>query len=164
MAVLNVHKRAYECSERELGELIDTLGSEDDRLWPRNWPRIQLDRSLSVGAVGGHQPMRYEVSRYEPGKSVRFGYLWPRKFNGFHEFSVSPSPDGTAVLQHTLSIRPRGWARLFWLLVIRPLHDACIEDSLDCAEREIKGTVTRPAQWSRYVRFLYLLRDRRHWN
>ncbi|MFJ9342145.1 hypothetical protein ACIRP0_23010 [Streptomyces sp. NPDC101733] len=45
-------------------------------------------------------------------------------------------------------------ARVTWPLVWRHLHDACLEDALDRAERACADRVARPARWSPYVRFL----------
>ena len=162
MAVLNVHERALRCSEEALGALIDSLASDEDKLWPRRaWPPMTFDRPLGVGATGGHGPIRYRVSDYVPGRWIRFRFTGPRGFDGFHEFTTDHADDGRAVLRHTIAMYVRGPARLTWPLMIRPLHDALLEDSLDCAERAITGLVSQPAQWSRYVRFLRRIRGRR---
>jgi hypothetical protein len=165
MTVLNIHHRSLDCSEDEVGTLIDKLASDEDHLWPTRlrWPAMFFDRPLGVGAVGGHGPMRYSVSDYEPGKWIRFTYTWPRKFNGFHEFTVNEDAGGRQMLLHRVAIEPRGFSRLLWWTYVRPLHDACLEDSLDCAELAVSGTVARPARRSRYVHLLYLMRIRRIW-
>jgi hypothetical protein len=41
-----------------------------------------------------------------------------------------------------------------WPIAVRWMHDALIEDAFDNAEREVTGSVTKPARWSRWVRFL----------
>jgi hypothetical protein len=46
------------------------------------------------------------------------------------------------------------WFIPAWSTVVRPLHDALIEDALDNAERETTGTVAEPAGWSWWVRTL----------
>lgn len=58
------------------------------------------------------------------------------------------------------TMSPRGWARITWPLVFRPMHDACMEDAFDRAELACTGTVSRPARWSSYVRFLHALASR----
>lgn len=88
-------------------------------------------------------------------------FTGPRGFDGFHEFTTDHADDGRAVLRHTIAMYVRGPARLTWPLMFRPLHDALLEDSLDCAERAITGLVSQPAHWSRYVRFLRRIRGRR---
>lgn len=155
MAVMNVHERVLPATARKVGELLDRLSAEDDPLWPhRAWPAMRLDKGLAVGSAGGHGPVRYTVVAYVPGQWVRFSFTAPRGFHGFHEYSVHPAGEGSAVLRHTLAMKARGPARLSWPLVFRPLHDACLEDSLDRAERAVTGTVQRPARWSAAVRLL----------
>ncbi|RDI49140.1 SRPBCC family protein [Nocardia mexicana] len=155
MAVVNIHSRQLPVAEDEVGGLIDSLAGVDDRLWPQDsWPPMRFDRPLGVGAVGGHGPVRYTVEGYQPGRWIRFRFTGPRGFDGFHEFTVHPGGDGTAELRHLLAMRARGPARFTWPLVFRRMHDACLEDSLDRAEREVTGTVRTPARWSPLVRAL----------
>jgi hypothetical protein len=154
MAVLNIHERRLACSHEVPGDLIDRLASEQDGLWPRRaWPPMRFDRPLAAGARGGHGPIRYTVTDYVPGRWIRFGFTGPRGFRGFHEFAVSRAGD-RPVLRHTLAMQLQGPARLSWPLVFRPLHDALVEDSLDCAEQAITGQAGKPARWSLYVRVL----------
>lgn len=154
MAVLNIHERRLSCSHEVPGDLIDRLASEQDGLWPwRAWPPMRFDGPLAAGARGGHGLIRYTVTDYVPGRWIRFGFTGPRGFRGFHEFTVSGAGD-RAVLRHTLTMQLQGLARLSWPLVFRPLHDALIEDSLDCAEQAITGQAGKRARWSLYVRVL----------
>lgn len=70
--VHNLHERQIDAPPDEVGTLIDSLGDKNDRLWPRNeWPAMRLDGPLRVGADGGHGPVRYFVTNYEPGRRVR---------------------------------------------------------------------------------------------
>ncbi|CAM5280456.1 SRPBCC family protein [Streptomyces abikoensis] len=155
MDVYNVHERLLPVPEREAGALIDGLASDADRLWPRaSWPPMALDRPLGQGASGGHGPVRYRVAAYVPATWVRFAFSGPTGFHGFHEYAALPAGERGTVLRHTLAMAARGPARLTWPLFWRPLHDACIEDSLDRAERACTGTVVRPARWSPYVKAL----------
>ncbi|MBB1243910.1 SRPBCC family protein [Streptomyces durbertensis] len=156
MAVYNVHERLLVADEDEVGALIDTLAAgENDLLWPRrDWPPLEFDRPLGPGAVGGHQPVGYTVAGYVPGRWIRFEFTRPRGFDGFHELAVLPAGPGRARLHHTLTMSPKGLARLTWPLAFRPLHDALLEDALDRAERATTGTVAHPARWSPYVRLL----------
>lgn len=154
MGVYNLHERRLPVTPEHAGELLDGLAGDDDHLWPRRWPALCLDRSLIVGASGGHGPVRYTVEGYLPGRWVRFRFQAPRGFDGFHEFTVHPAPSGGAVLRHLLAMRTRGPALLTWPLVFRPLHDALLEDALDRAEHELTGTVLTPARWSAYTRLL----------
>ncbi|MEV6910126.1 SRPBCC family protein [Amycolatopsis sp. NPDC051071] len=142
-------------SSERVGELIDTLSGEDDRLWPvEAWPALRFDRPLGVRATGGHGPVRYYVETCEPGKSVRFRFTAPRGFDGFHEFTVRTTEAGETELEHLMVLRLRHPAWCTYPLLWRPMHDALLEDCLDRAERELTGTVGTPARWSPYVRLL----------
>ncbi|MFF7635884.1 SRPBCC family protein [Kitasatospora sp. NPDC008050] len=155
MGVYNVHERLLAAKESEVGALIDTLSSSDDKLWAQlGWPQMEFDRPLATGAVGGHGPVRYTVAAYVPSKWVRFAFTGPRGFHGFHEYAALAVDEEHTLLRHTLAMDARGPARLGWPLVWRPLHDACLEDSLDRAELACAGAVARPARWSLYVRLL----------
>jgi hypothetical protein len=156
MTVRNVHRRRIADAEgvRRVSGLLDALGSDDDRLWPRDrWPAMQFDRPLQVGARGGHGPVRYWVERYGPGQRVRFRFERPRGFHGFHEFHLVADAAGGGDLVHVVEVRLTGTARLSWPLVFRPLHDALIEQALDNA---VAAAGDRPAslRWSAYVRGL----------
>ncbi|MFJ1549410.1 SRPBCC family protein [Streptomyces sp. NPDC088246] len=155
MGVYNVHERLLVRKESEVGTLIDTLAGTDDKLWAREqWPPMEFDRPLAAGAVGGHGPIRYTVTAYVPSTWVRLTFSGPRGFHGFHEYTVLAVDEEHTLLRHTLAMNARGPARLTWPLIWRPLHDACLEDSLDRAELVCTGTVARPAHWGRYVRLL----------
>jgi hypothetical protein len=159
MQVCNVHERLFPLPSALVGALIDSLASRDDRLWPRDkWPPMRFDRPLAVGAAGGHGPIRYFVEEYRPGQSVLFRFSAPRGFNGTHCFEVEDR-QGTTVLRHVLEMRAAGRAVLRWLLYIRPLHDACIEDCLDRATLSLRIALERPARWSIYVRLLRAVRQ-----
>ncbi|GHF20596.1 hypothetical protein GCM10017786_63080 [Amycolatopsis deserti] len=153
--VVNLHTRRFAVGETATGKLIDSLGGPGDRLWPRKWPPMRLE--LEVGATGGHGPVRYRVESYVPGRLLRCRFLRPRGFDGYHEFTALPGPDGTSELRHVVVVRLRRWALLTYPLFWRPAHDAALEDLLDRAERELTGTVARPARWSPYVRLLRAL-------
>ena len=153
MNVRNVHERLLEADGDAVGRLIDSLGSRDDRLWPRNvWPAMRFDRPLGVGAVGGHGPIRYTLVECQPGRLVRFRFDAPRGFAGSHRFERTDVPGGV-VLSHVLEMEAVGVARLTWPLVFRPLHDALIEDCLACAQRSL-GLRAEVLPWSASVRFL----------
>ena len=61
LAVLNVHEWMIPGSVDAVGRMIDTLG-----------------------AAGGHGPIRYRVESYERGRRVRFRFLSPEGFVGTH--------------------------------------------------------------------------------
>lgn len=160
--VHNVHTRTIHCSAPAAGALLDTLSSPGDLLWPTpEWPPMQLDGPLAPGATGGHGPIRYGVSEYEPARRVRFTFAPGFPVDGWHEFRVEPLGDDTCRLVHEMTARPHGWMRLGWPLAIRWLHDALLEDALDHGERSATGTVATPHRWSAPVRALRSLARRR---
>jgi len=154
MKILNVHERELQASPDRVGALVDSLASRDDALWPKYaWPRMEFDRPLSVGARGGHGPIRYFVEEYVPGESIKFRFTGPKGFDGFHGYKRIKTTGNTVVLRHTLEMTTHGRAILSWPAVYRPMHDALIEDSLATAEASL-GQAPRVQSWSLWVRFL----------
>lgn len=157
MKVVNIHQRLLHAPPEKVGALIDTLASPTDALWPGNgWPRMQLDRPLSVGARGGHGPIRYFVEAYVPGQMVRFRFTAPAGFDGWHGFEVLDATAVHCVLEHRIEMHARGPALLSWPLAIRHLHDACVEDALSQAQIAL-GETPKPVPWSGRVRLLHRL-------
>ncbi len=151
--VVNVHRRKLEASSETVGVLIDGLASADDRLWPHEWwPAMRFDRPLGVGAEGGHGPIRYTVEWYEPGAGVWFRFTGPAGFDGGHGFFAHPDGDRT-LLENRLEMKVHGPARISWPLLLRPLHDALMEDALWKAGGAMGEDSPRP-RWSRRVRCL----------
>ena len=152
--ILNVHERVLPASGDAVGRMIDTLGSACDGIWPTGrWPALTLDRPLQVGAAGGHGPIRYRVESYEPGRRVRFRFLSPEGFVGTHGFDVEDAGEGASKLRHVIEMQTVGMAVVKWSLIIRPLHDALLEDALDKVEGAFRD-VGPPRAWSRRVVFL----------
>lgn len=161
MKIINVHERVFEAPAAAIGELLDGLSSAQDRLWPRDrWPAMRLDAALGLGASGGHGPIRYSVSEYEPGRRVCFAFTAPRGFAGTHRFEVEAVDEASARLRHVVEMEARWPASLSWPLVFRPLHDSLLEDCLDAAARGL-GDVPRDAAWSLRTRLLRLVLSRR---
>jgi hypothetical protein len=151
--VVNIHQRVIARPIEEVGRLLDSLASDHDALWPRNlWPAMRFDRPLGVGADGGHGPVRYVVTEYEPGRRVRFRFKAPRGYNGWHELEVLSEGDGTLV-RHTIDMNATGPALLTWPLAIRWLHDALLEDAFATAEVSL-GITPTVIPWSLWVKFL----------
>ena len=90
---------------------------------------------------------------YTPGQSVRFRFTAPRGFDGWHGFEVLDATPAHCVLEHRIEMRTRGAALLYWLLVIRPLHDVCIEDVLSQTQVSL-GIEPRPVARTAGVRLL----------
>jgi len=104
------------------------------------------------------------VAAYEPGRRLRFEFE-PGPFSsgllGYHEFTVLDDGPAGATLRHLIAARALGAKRLAWPLVIRPLHDALLEDLLDRAERAASGRDTGSRGWSPWVRLLRWMLARR---
>jgi hypothetical protein len=162
MRVLNIHERELRAEPEKVGKLIDSLSSPTDALWPKqSWPPMKFDRPLAVGAVGGHGPISYSVESYTPGQSIRFRFLGPKGFDGCHFFEVIASTGESCILRHTIKMTTHGSACLKWPLLIRPLHDALLEDSLATAQASL-GIAPEVKKWSIWVRFLrWLLRRKK---
>jgi hypothetical protein len=159
--VRNVHERILRADASRVGDLLDSLGSPQDRLWPSDrWPTMQFDRPLQVGALGGHGPIRYMVERYNPGCAVWFRLTGPAGFDGGHGFDLESTATGGTRLRHVLTMNPRGAARVSWPLVFRPLHDALVEDALDRAAMAVGEPPARRG-WSLWVRLLRAMLRRR---
>lgn len=163
MHIVNVHQRLLHASPGRVSELLATLGSPGDRLWPRNgWPPMRLDGPVAPGAAGGHGPIRYRVESWEPGRLVRFRFHRMRGIDGWHALEILDATEQHCVLEHRMEARITGWMALKWMLAIRPLHDACVEDALSRAQESL-GETPRTVPWSPLVRLLalWMLRDRR---
>ena len=154
MKILNIHERELEANHEQVGALIDSLSSEDDRLWPNHsWPRMKFDRPLSIGAVGGHGPIGYFVEEYNPGQSIKFRFTSPKGFKGFHKYEVVKSTYKSVLLRHTIEMTLHGSAFLTWPLIIRSLHDALLEDALATAQASL-GIIPQMQMWSPWVKII----------
>lgn len=149
--VRNEHERVINAPAEVVGALLDRLSAEDDPVFPTPaWETMAFDRPLGVGAAGGHGPVRYSVTEYEPGCRVRFALTAPDE--GFHELTVERAGTARCRVRHVLELRTRGADRLLWPTVIRPVHDTMIEEIFDNIERVAAGGCARPVRWSPRVR------------
>lgn len=153
MNVFNQHQRLLKVPISTASFLIDSLASDADKLWPwHRWPRMKFDRVLSAGATGGHGPIRYVVEDYIPGNYILFRFTGPKGFDGFHRLDLIQQQN-YCVLQHTLEMNTKGFARISWPLIYRPLHDALVEDALATAQLNLQ----QPPEiysWSLWVKCL----------
>jgi hypothetical protein len=146
--VHNVHERALPVPAAQVGRLVDQLGAAADWLWPAPaWAPMRFDRPLAVGADGGHGPIRYHVTGYEPGRRVELTFHPRTGLIGSHTLEVEERGPHACVLRHRLTARPVGRMRLLWPALVRVCHDTVIEHLLDNAERAVTGTVARPVRY-----------------
>ncbi|MGA4848367.1 SRPBCC family protein [Streptomyces sp. G5(2025)] len=151
--VRNEHERLVEAPAEAVGALLDRLSAEDDPIFPApGWAPMAFDRPLGVGAAGGHGPVRYAVTEYEPGRRVRFAFTPPGE--GFHEFTVEPRGEGRCLVRHVLEARWRGLDVLLWPTAVRPVHDSMMEELFDNIERVVAGGCARPVRWTPRLRLL----------
>jgi hypothetical protein len=152
MKIINTHKRIINQPISEVGVLLDSLSSKNDKLWPHEkWPPMRFDRALSEGAIGGHGPIKYAVTDFKAGNKINFKFIKPSGFQGNHWFELKEKENKKTEIIHTISMSISGSAILSWPIVIRPLHDALIEDSFDKLQN-ITGPESN--KWSLWVKFL----------
>ena len=145
----NVHERMIAAPAARVGALLDTLASADDRFWPHeNWPGMKFDRPLQVGATGGHGTDPYTVSSYTPGRHIRFEFGGSRQ--GYHEFTLQDVDDMTCLIRHVTKAKLTFNSAWRWYFLIRPLHNALIEDLFEKVESQV-AKVEHPKIWSSCV-------------
>jgi hypothetical protein len=154
MHIVNIHQCRLEAGLSQAGGLIDALASAEDCFWPgERWPLMRFDRPLGVGATGGHGPIGYTVEAYQPGLLARFRFTRPSGFNGHHWLEVQSDGQQGSILLHTIDMQASVKKWFYWWFIIRPLHDALLEDAL-CNARRAMGMPEKRRPWSLWVRFL----------
>ncbi|WP_300016431.1 DUF2867 domain-containing protein [Pseudonocardia sp.] len=153
--VWNVHERVIAAPVQEVGRLLEGLGGPADRMWPvPAWPPSVLDRPPTVGAAGGHGPVRYRVTGYDPGRRVEFTFDPRIGLDGTHMFTVEPAGPARCTVRHVIAGRTVGRGRILWPVAFRWLHDALLEDLLDRVEHATATGPARSARWPPWVRLL----------
>ena len=154
MKIRNIHTRLIDRGKAEVVDLFVTLASADDKIWPyHHWPPMRFRDGLKTGSEGGHGPIRYKVIEYRPSGYVKFEFQRPKGFDGVHFLEITETTDEKTLIRHAIEMRTRGLDTITWLLAIRWLHDALIEDAFDKVENHFNQTGRRTA-WSPWVRFL----------
>jgi hypothetical protein len=154
MKVINIHKRLVNQPKHKVIELLSTLATANDRVWPHeNWPAIRFKNGLFVGEKGGHGPIRYQIEVYDLAKLIQFRFLKPKGFNGIHKFEIKEMDAISTEIKHTIDMTTDLKASLMWLIGIRWLHDALIEDAFDKIENHFSGG-NRRTEWRFWVKFL----------
>ncbi len=152
--VTNVHSREIAAPAVVVGELLDSLGTPHDRLWPTDlWPTtpFEMDRPLEVGATGGHGSVRYGIEQYEPGKRLLFRFTPGEGLEGVHGLTIEPLETGGTRLTHFLEVDTTGWMRPL-TPVLLAWHDTMVETILDRAQSEAEGDWVEPTRWPLWLR------------
>ena len=152
MNVLNIHTRILDHPIDQVAPLLSTLATPDDQVWPsEKWPRMKFIKGIKEGAYGGHGPIRYTVDRVEPN-GIYWTFARPKGFRGRHFLQLSEE-EGKTKIQHTIQMKAKGLSILSWVLAIRWLHDALMEDAFDKVESHFTHTPIQ-SRWNLWVRFL----------
>lgn len=154
MKVVNIHKRIINQPLEAVAIIISTLSTDDDKVWPyEKWPAMKFNGGIKVGTKGGHGPIRYKVEEYNPKEIIQFIFTSPRGFIGKHKFEIKEvSPNQTEVI-HTIDMITKGKDTLSWLIAIRSMHDALLEDALDKIENNFSFE-HKKTEWSWWVKFV----------
>lgn len=154
LKVLNIHIRILNQSKSRVSELLGTLSTENDQIWPKEkWPEMKFKEGMQIGAIGGHGPIRYAVEKYDLNSVIQFRFLKPLGFNGIHKFEIRELTKQQTEIKHTIAMETNGMGTLKWVLAIRPLHDALIEDGFDSLENKLTGS-HKATGWNIWVRFV----------
>lgn len=154
MLIVNIHERLLPCPLNSAAFLIDDFAKNSASLWPSLlWPRELFDRPLQVGALGAHGGTQYVVDSYEPGRHVKFKFIKPKGYLGYHRFDLVDSGDTNTLIRHTVEFDAKRITFLIWHCITRWVHDALIEDAFDCAEEAIHSPPKQPNQWPKRVYF-----------
>jgi len=154
MKVLNVHKRIINQPKNDVAEILKTLATKNDKIWPKEiWPPMKFKDGIKVGAKGGHGPIRYSVEKYNPNKIIQFRFLKPNGFKGIHKFEINELSYEKTEIKHTIDIKTVGKGILIWILGIRSLHNALIEDGFDKLENNFLEN-QKSTEWNFWVKFL----------
>ena len=154
MKVLNIHKRTINQPKSNITELLKTLSTDNDRIWPlEKWPRMKFENGIHIGAKGGHGPIKYLVEKYDPERQIQFRFLKPKGFHGIHKFELEQITQNQTQVKHTIEMNTSGKGTLLWIFTIRFLHDALIEDGFDKLENNFLD-LKKKSKWNFWVRFL----------
>ncbi len=157
MKVLNRHSRTYQQPKTVVAQLLKTLATKDDRIWPQeNWPAMRFENGLQVGSHGGHGIIRYSVAAHTEGEFITFNFTQPRGFIGYHKFQVNEISYDLKEVVHEIRMETKGLDTLKWIFVIRWLHDALAENALDRIANHFSEKNKR-TPWSLWVKFWRLI-------
>lgn len=114
---------------------------------------MEFQGGIKVGAKGGHGPIRYSVDKYNPSEIIQFRFSKPNGFNGIHKFEINELTNEKTEIVHTVDMNTVGKGTLLWVLAIRSLHNALIEDGLDKLENNFSED-KKSSKWNFWVRLI----------
>lgn len=165
MKVKNIHERTVHTNRELAAEVFESLGTKKDKLWPgKRWPPMRLNASKAAHGGGGHGPIRYRVTDHQPGRKTTFEFEesgLSRGLKGIHYFELDQGADDQFTARHVIEAELHGPALFFWPALIRPLHDALVEDALDNFEMATTRQLAKTNRYSVYVRMLRAVIARR---
>lgn len=157
MKILNVHKRIINQPLNTVADLLSTMSTSSDKVWPtENWPRMTFDDGIKVGAKGGHGPIKYDVEIYDPNKLIQFRFTQPRGFNGIHRFDLRNISNHQTEIKHTIDVKASLIGTFQWVFYIKWLHNALIKDGFNKLENHFSGS-KKSTEWNWWVKFLRAL-------
>jgi hypothetical protein len=118
---------------------------------------MTLHPGLIPGAKGGHGPIRYQVEGIKENEEIKFRFLSPKGFQGYHIFNLEGNDFSCKVI-HEIRMETSFISSIRWALFIKHLHDALIEDAFTKLERSLDLPQFH-VKWNIWVKFLrYLLK------
>lgn len=157
MKVLNIHHRIINQPKTVVVELLKTLATKEDKIWPKEkWPAMRFKQGLIEGAKGGHGPIRYFVKKIVPDESIEFQFTKPTGLIGIHKFEMKEIGKNQTEIKHTIDMQTNAVGTLQWKTFIRVLHDALIEDAFDKVENHFSNQ-EKKTPWSWWVKLLRMI-------
>jgi hypothetical protein len=161
MKVINIHKRKLPVSKQKVSTLLNTLASDNDLIWPHeNWPAMRFKQGFKLGSKGGHGLIRYQIIELRHGESIKFQFLKPDGFYGFHELKINEIDSKSTEIVHEIRMTTTLKESLFWIFIIRWLHDALIVEAFDKVENYVLNE-NKKSEYSVWVKLLRLAYKRK---
>jgi hypothetical protein len=165
MKVRSAHEREMSGSIEQAIEIVKTYGTLNDQMHPDElWPKIRSvepDGPPAVGKVYIRGAVRFMITFFNIGPTkAHYGwkFIEPAGFNGRHESQVEDIGNRRLRFKTFVEIELRGIKFIIlWFLIMRPFHNAVVEDCLDKAERKL-GNSPKGREWSLWVKLLRRLK------
>lgn len=154
MKVINIHQRIINQPKENVAILFETLSKKDDKIWPfEKWPSMKFKDGLKIGSKGGHGPVRYTIVEFVKGAFIKFQFSKPDGFNGFHQLEIRELEKNKTEIKHTIDMKTTGIGIITWMLAIRSLHNALLEDAFDKVENHFSKE-NKETAWNIWVKIL----------